>query len=64
MEKICEHMKAVIDIVMFCAKQGIALRGHRENEEALNKGKFLELFSLIAKHDPNASPGDTKKTAD
>jgi len=52
-EKNREHVKVVIDIVMFCAKQGIALRGHRENEEALNSGNFLELFSLIAKHDPN-----------
>lgn len=47
-EKNREHMKVVIDIVMFCGKQGIALRGHRVNEKALNKGSFLELFSLIA----------------
>lgn len=25
-----EHLKVVLDIVMLCAKQDIALRGHRE----------------------------------
>lgn len=47
-----EHIKVVIDLVLFCAKQDIPLRGHRENQEALNKGNFLELLQLISSYDP------------
>ncbi len=37
---------------MQCAKMEIPLRGHRETQEALNKGNFLELFEFISKYDP------------
>ncbi len=47
-----EHLKVVLDIVMLCAKQDIALRGHRESGDALNKGNFLEIFKLLSKYDP------------
>ncbi len=47
-----EHLKAVLDIVMLCAKQDIALRGHRESSDALNKGNFLEMFKLLSRYDP------------
>ncbi|CAM4564238.1 unnamed protein product [Lepidochelys olivacea] len=46
-----EHIKGMLDIVLFCAKQQIALHGHREDQEALNKGNFLELFKLLSKYD-------------
>lgn len=46
-------MKVVIDILPFCAKQGIALRGHKEDAESLNRGHFLDLFKLICDHDPD-----------
>ena len=36
----CHYIKTVADILLLCAKQNIALRGHRENEDALNKGTF------------------------
>lgn len=44
-------MKVVLDIMM-CAKQDLSLWGHRETEEALNRGNFLKLFKLISKYDP------------
>lgn len=39
-ERNREYIKVVLDIVLFCAKQDIPLRGHRESEEAL-KGFFF-----------------------
>uniref|UniRef100_A0A673LF96 TTF-type domain-containing protein n=1 Tax=Sinocyclocheilus rhinocerous TaxID=307959 RepID=A0A673LF96_9TELE len=51
-ERNREHIKVVIDLILFYAKQDIPLHGHRENEEALNKGNFLELFQLISSHHP------------
>ncbi|KAL7376948.1 hypothetical protein ABVT39_018890 [Epinephelus coioides] len=47
------HVKAVIDILLFCAKQGIALRGHKEDTESLNRRNVLELFKLICDYDPD-----------
>ncbi|XP_014773435.1 zinc finger MYM-type protein 5-like [Octopus bimaculoides] len=45
-----------LDIIMFLAKQNLALRGHREDirvEKANeNEGNFLELVQLIGKFDP------------
>jgi hypothetical protein len=48
------HAKVVLDIVMLCAKHSIALWGHREGEEALNKGNFLDYFKFISKYDPKS----------
>ncbi len=50
-ERNREHIKVVLDVVLFCAKQDIQLRGHRESEEALNRGNFLELFRLLSNYD-------------
>ncbi len=50
-ERNREHIKVVLDVVLFCAKQDISLRGHRESEEALNRGNFLELFRLLSNYD-------------
>lgn len=52
-ERNRQHVKVVLDIVMLCAKLDIPLRGHRESEDALNKGNFLELFKFISKYDNN-----------
>lgn len=46
------HVKVVLDIIMMCAQQDIPLRGHRETEEALNKGNFLTMFKFISKYAP------------
>lgn len=40
-----------LDIIIFLAKQNLALRGHREGA-AENRGNFLELVDLLAKYDP------------
>lgn len=51
-ERNRQHLMVVIDLVLFCAKQEIPLRGHRENPDSLNKGNFLELLNLVSKYDP------------
>lgn len=51
-ERNRKHINAVIDLILFCAKQDIPLRGHHEDEEALNKGNLLELFQLISSYHP------------
>ena len=48
----CNHyIKTVADVLLFCARQDIALSGHCENEFSSNRGNFLEILSFIAKHD-------------
>ncbi|KAJ8033194.1 Zinc finger MYM-type protein 1 [Holothuria leucospilota] len=44
-------LKTVLDLVLFCSKQDIPLRGH-ENSESLNHGNFLELPKLIFNYSP------------
>lgn len=51
-ERNREHVKVVLDIAMLCAKLEIPLRGHRETEDALNKGNFLELFKFVSTYAP------------
>jgi hypothetical protein len=43
------HVIVVIDIVLMYAKQDILLRGHRETEEAINKGNFSEILKFHVK---------------
>ena len=38
--------------ILLCAKQDLALRGHREGPTSNNKGNFLEILNVVAKHDP------------
>lgn len=52
-ERNRKRVKNAIDIIILCAKQGIALRGHRESESSDNRGNFLEIYSLLAKHCPD-----------
>nr|XP_016509660.1 PREDICTED: zinc finger MYM-type protein 1-like [Nicotiana tabacum] len=44
--KIC--LKASIEVVRLLLNQGLAFRGHREDESSLNKGNFLEILSWYA----------------
>ena len=39
-------------MVLLCAKQVLALRGHREGPTSSNKGNFLEVLNVVTKHDP------------
>ena len=44
-------MKALLESLLFCAQQGIALRGHRESmEDSVNPGNFRSLVSLMSRH--------------
>ena len=48
------YLMAVIEALMYCATQEIALRGHQESlsSHSVNRGNFLELLGLLAKYDP------------
>ncbi|KAF4741301.1 hypothetical protein FOZ63_032724, partial [Perkinsus olseni] len=52
-ERNRKRVKNAIDIVLLCARQGIALRGHNECASSANRGNFLEIFHLLAKHCPD-----------
>lgn len=43
----CEYMRAVVVSLRYTACQGIAQRGHREDEGSGNKGNFVELLNVI-----------------
>ena len=50
-------LPSIVEAVMLCAKQQIALRGHRDDRidfsepAASNEGNFLALIRLLAEHD-------------
>ena len=45
------YISTIVQALLFCAHQEIALRGHNESETSSNRGNFLELMQLLAKHD-------------
>ena len=45
------YVKTISEILLFCSRQEIAIRGHREDKSSMNRGNFLELLDLVAKHD-------------
>ena len=47
-----QHYLTELIQVLLCAKQKIALRGHREESSAVYKGNFLEILHLVASHEP------------
>uniref|UniRef100_A0A667WWJ6 DUF4371 domain-containing protein n=1 Tax=Myripristis murdjan TaxID=586833 RepID=A0A667WWJ6_9TELE len=47
-----KYIKTVADVLLCTATQNIAQRGHRESEDSGNKGNFMAILELIAKHDP------------
>jgi len=46
-----EYAEKVAEIVLFLARQGLAVRGHDESRDSMNRGNFLELCSLFGKYD-------------
>jgi hypothetical protein len=42
----------IFDCTRFLARQGLAFRGHLEDEESDNKGNFLELITFLTKYSP------------
>lgn len=54
------NIESLFKIVILCGKQGLSLRGHRddhinwadsETEEHFNQGNFIELIRFRAEHD-------------
>lgn len=45
-----EYVQTVMECLLYCSQQGIALRGHDESETALNPGNFRCLIKLMSKH--------------
>ncbi len=45
------YLKTILETLLFCASQEIGFRGHRE-VESTNRGNFIELLHLVARHDP------------
>jgi hypothetical protein len=45
------YLKTIIEVLLYCAFQEIALRGHRESESSRNRGNFMELLHIISNHD-------------
>ena len=45
------YLTTVSEVVLLCATQDIAFRGHRESQSSMNRGNFLEILHLVACHD-------------
>ena len=45
------YMTVLMEVILLCARQNLALHGHCENESSHNRGNFLEILQLIAKLD-------------
>jgi RNase H-fold protein (predicted Holliday junction resolvase) len=45
------HLISTIDYIRYLLRQGLAFRAHDESFDSKNKGNFLELVDLVAKHD-------------
>lgn len=48
------YLKSIVEVLLLCCNQEIAIRGHscKESSESKNRGNFLEILQLVAKHDP------------
>ena len=42
------YISTIAQVVVLCARQGIALRGHDESSTSTNKGNFVEIVELLA----------------
>lgn len=54
-QKVAENraiVSVVIEVLLFAARQNIAIRGHDETLQSQNKGNFLELINVISKYHP------------
>ena len=50
-EKNRHYLKAIAEILLLCGTQDLALRGHHESQLSSNRGNFLEILQVVAKHD-------------
>ena len=44
-------MKTIAEIILLCAQQEIALRGHDESLSSSNCGNFLTVLQFVGRHD-------------
>jgi len=51
-EKWRNILKIIVDIIMFCSRNNLALRGHSEKILDSKKGIFLDLIELISHYNP------------
>ena len=49
------YIGTLSEVILLCARQEIALRGHRESSNSDNRGNFREILTLMAAHDPIVS---------
>ena len=45
------HLKSIIETILVCARQNVALRGHNEGSDSSNAGNFIYFLNLLGKHD-------------
>ena len=45
------YLRSVAEVILLCSRLEIALRGHDESNDSLNKGNFREILQVVAKHD-------------
>ena len=45
------YIKTIAEVILLCARQDIALRGHDESDKSENPGNFKAILHLIANHD-------------
>ena len=46
------YLKSIAETLLQTSCLKIALRGHDESKSSVNRGNFLEIFSVIARYDP------------
>ena len=46
------HTKTIAEVILLCAKQELALRGHKKSSKSQNQGNFVEILNLVSRHDP------------
>lgn len=49
-KRIEKYIKTVAEVLLLTATQNIAQRGYCETQEVVNKGNFLAILEMIAKH--------------
>lgn len=47
-----KYVRIVMEGILYCCQQGIALRGHDKRHESLNPRNFLSLMTLLSRHSP------------
>ena len=47
------YLLKIIEVILCLARQGLALRGHREDNTSHNRGNFREICELFSKYDDN-----------